>query len=337
MGDDALAEEAAGPRRPVDARKVTYFAQIVLEGSLSRAAKVLGLSQPALSMSMDSLERELGTKLLRRGAHGVEPTEQGEILFRHARNVLETLRTAEDELKGSPGNSHGVLRFGCLPTLAGSIVPRAIRQWRGEHPHLELQVTERPQNELLWGLLRHDHDFSIGVVDPANHAYGLRQRVLFREQLHVVAGSSHPLAAQAVVTLDDIIEHHWVTPTTGWRNTALERILEPAGLTLRHKVTVCSSMSLLKSLITDSPHLALLPAHAVQEELADARVVLLPFHQVELERSIAVFLRDGSELSPPGQALVRWIQQQGRRRFSGESDADIPMHAPARADTRDVR
>jgi DNA-binding transcriptional LysR family regulator len=312
--------------RVIDARKLTYFALIVQHGSLGKAARALRMSQPALSISMDRLEEELETKLLIRTAGGVRPTEKGESLVRHARQILECLSAIEDELFGGGGARKGVLHFGCLPTLAGSVVPQAIGRWRAEHPELELQVTERPQNELLWGLLRRDYDFAVGVVDPANHAYGLRQRVLFRERLYVVARSQHPLVKRAAIKLKELTHFAWVSPTTGWRNTALEYILEPAGLTLQHKVTVCSSISLLKSLIADSNHLALLPAHAVQEEVLSNRLVLLPFDREDLERSIAVFLREGTSLDQPSLVLLQLIQEQGRLRYLKESKT-VPLRA----------
>lgn len=305
--------------RMIDARKLTYFALIVQHGSFGKAAKALGMSQPALSISMDRLEEELDTKLLIRTPGGVRPTEKGESLVRHARQILECLSAIDDELFKGGAAIKGILHFGCLPTLAGSVVPQAIGRWRADHPELELQVTERPQNELLWGLLRRDYDFSVGVVDAANHAYGLRQRVLFRERLYVVARSGHPLGNRADITLRELTHFAWVSPTTGWRNTALEHILEPAGLTLQHKVTVCSSISLLKSLIADSNHLALLPAHAVQDEVLSNRLVLLPFDREDLERNIAVFLREGTSLDQPSLSLLQLIQEQGRLRYLRES------------------
>ena len=316
----------------VDVRKLLYFAMIVQWGSMGKAAKALGISQPALSLSMEGLEAELGTKLLVRRSTGVEPTEKGEALIRHARQVLECLAAVEEEfLRGGQGG-RGVMHFGCLPTLAGSVVPQAIRRWQSSFPELSLQVTERPQNELLWGLLRRDFDFAIGVIDVDNQVYGLRQRVLFRERLYVVARPAHPLTKQAVISLNDLIRFAWVTPTTGWRNTALEHILEPAGLTLQQKVTVCSSISLLKSLVADSDHLALLPAHAVEDEMLAGKLRLLPFYQNDLERNIAVFLREGSSLDEASNALLQLIQKQGRQRYLKESPADIVADADATMD-----
>lgn len=303
----------------IDARKLMYFGLIVQLGSLGKAAKVLGLSQPALSISMDRLEEEVQAPLLVRTPTGVEPTEKGEMLVRHARQILECVSAVESEIFGTGAAPREVLRFGCLPTLAGSVVPQAIGRWRACHPELELQITERPQNELLWGLLRREYDFSVGVVDRDNQAYGLRQRVLFRERLYVAARPDHPLVRKTTITLRDLTHFPWVSPTTGWRNTALEHILEPAGLSLHHKVTVCSSISLLKSLVADSNHLALLPAHAVQEELTSKKLTLLPLGQENLERSIAVFLREGAALERPSLALLQLIREQGRARYIQES------------------
>jgi DNA-binding transcriptional LysR family regulator len=303
----------------LDPRKLYYFAVIVQHSSLGKAAKALGVSQPALSMSMDRLEKEVGAALLERRATGVEMTPTGELIERHARQIFTAMVTANAALQADCASGPGRLHFGCLPTLAGSVIPQAIRIWRDTCPDLELHVTERPQNELLWGLLNRDFDFAIGVVDKDNHAFGLRQRVLFRERLHVVARHHHPLTEKGEITLDDLVSYPWVSPTTGWHNTALEHILENAGLALLHQVTVCCSISLLKSLVCDSDHLALLPAHAAQEKIENGKLCILPFHLPDLERSIAVFLREGTALDPSSEQLVDLVRQHGRTRYVAEA------------------
>ena len=156
--------------RAIDARKLMYFAMIVQHGSLGKAAKALRISQPALSVAMDKLEKSLDAKLLKRTRSGIEPTETGETIVRHARRILESVFAVEEELFMTGNGAKGVLRFGCLPTLAGSVIPQAIRRWHENYPDFELEVTERPQNELLWGLLRREIDFSVGVVDQDNNA-----------------------------------------------------------------------------------------------------------------------------------------------------------------------
>ena len=301
--------------RKIDPRKLLYFAMIVQHGSMGKASKSLRVSQAALSIAMDRLEVELENKLLIRSSRGVELTECGESLVRHARRILECVSAVESETFEGPRAATDILHFGCIPTLAGSVIPQAIRRWRVHHPELDLRVTERPQNELLWSLLHREFDFAVGVVDADNHAHGLRQRVLFREKLYVVARQNHPLVAKKVIVLDDLVQFSWVSPTTGWRNTALEHVLEPAGLTLQHKVTVCSSISLMKTLIAETDHLALLPSHATTDEVAEGRLVLLPFDQKHLERNIALFLREGTILDNPSQSLLNMIQEQGRQRY----------------------
>jgi DNA-binding transcriptional LysR family regulator len=307
----------------IDPRKLMYFSVIVQHRSMGKAAKALGISQPALSMSMVRFEQEVGLPLLIRGNAGVEATEAGELIIRHARQIVTSLLAADAALFGESRHQGSVLHFGCLPTLAGSVIPQAIRKWRKDCSDLDLHVTERPQNELLWGLLNRDFDFAVGMVDVDNHAYGLRQRVLFRERLHVVARRGHPLLDQPAIELADLVRFPWVSPTTGWRNTALEHILEPAGLTLQHRVTVCSSISLLKSLIVESDQLALLPAHAVQTELESGKLCLLPFNSKDLERSIAVFLREGATISPEGEDLLGLVREQGRLRYVREAGETV--------------
>ena len=83
----------------MDLRQLRYFVAIVQSGSISRAALQLNVAQPALSMHIRNMETDLGTPLLFRAPHGVQPTEAGLILFRNARAILDQVETARHEIK----------------------------------------------------------------------------------------------------------------------------------------------------------------------------------------------------------------------------------------------
>ncbi len=78
----------------MDLRAMRYFIAIVDQGSLTRAAEVVCVAQPALSQQLATLEKELGVPLVHRGAKGVKPTEAGRTLYRHARNILRQVEIA---------------------------------------------------------------------------------------------------------------------------------------------------------------------------------------------------------------------------------------------------
>jgi DNA-binding transcriptional LysR family regulator len=295
----------------IDPKKLLYFAVVIEQGSLNRAAKILGVSQPALSTSMDRLEAEVGMQLLQRGPQGILTTKSGDILFCHARLIREEIELAERDLVSARDDRSDSIRIGSLPSLASKIIPLALGRWRESHKEGHLQVIENAQIDLLIGLLRRDFDFVIGYTEMFDMLDGLRQRVLFRDTLCVIAGPNHPLRGSPSLTWEDLVQYPWISPTSRRTHTVLEHIVKTMKVPLPHQITVCGSVSLLKSLVAETDHLALLPAHAVREEIAEHRLFALPFEDAALNRDIAVFFREGYEMDQSRRDLVSCVAKIG--------------------------
>lgn len=295
----------------IDPKKLLYFASVVELGSLNRAAAVNSVSQPALTASMDRLEAALGVQLLDRGPKGVVPTALGEVLYCHARLIREEIKLAERDLLNARDGQVEAIRVGSLPSLAGSIIPLALSRWRYTFPDTQLQVVENAQIDLLTGLLRRDFDFVIGFTEVFDMLDGLRQQVLFRDLLCVIARPGHPLTQSGDLTWAKLVQYPWISPTSRRTHTVLEHVMSTMNVGPPQQVTVCGSVSLLKSLVAESDHLALLPAHATNAEISEGRLIALPFNDPVLNRNIAVFFREGYELDNPRKELVASIKATG--------------------------
>jgi DNA-binding transcriptional LysR family regulator len=303
-----LAEAALN----IDPKKLVYFASVVQHGSFKKAARSLGLSQPALSMSMDRLEGGLNLKLLDRSPAGVTPTELGEVLYYHARLICGELAMAERDLLKAVGGRPSEIRIGSLPSLAGSIVPTALSRWRESNAERGLHVVEAAQIDLLTGVLRREFDFVIGYTECYELETGLRQRVLFRDRLCVIGRPGHPLAEETSPSWEQIVQFPWISPTSRRPHSVLEAALKLARVAPPSQTTFCGSVSLQKSLISGSDHLSMLPAHAVRTELADGKLISLPILDDSLNRNIAVFFREGHQLGEASRALIDEVASVGQ-------------------------
>lgn len=295
----------------IDPKKLLYFATVIEHGSLNRAAKLLQVSQAALSTSMDRLEAAVGLRLLQRGPKGVVTTRQGDILYCYARLIRDEIELAKRDLLNESDGRAGSIRIGSLPSLASRIIPLALSRWRETHRRARLQVVENAQIDLLVGLMRRDFDFVIGYTEVFDMLDGLRQRVLFRDILCVIASPSHPLREVTNLTWEQLVQYPWISPTSRRTHTVLQNVIATMKVEPPPQVTVCGSVSLLKSLVAETDHLALLPAHAVRTEIAEERLVSLPFEDPALNRDIAVFFREGYEMDKPRRDLVSCVAQTG--------------------------
>lgn len=295
----------------LDPRKLIFFVAAVEEGSLKRAASFLQVSQPAVSIAISRLEAEVGHKLLERSPTGVVPTRLGDFVYAHSRIVRDEVRLIERHLRNWREEVDLQARFGALPSLSVTIVPKAVARWHEKYPRHNLQVTQRVQIELLHALIKRELDFIVGVTDSYDLANGLKQRVLFREQLQVIGRSRHPLMSGRHPTWSDVSDYPWVCPPAGRYNTLLEDVLKAHDVPRPQSITVSSSISMLKSLVAGSDALALLPAHAALTEMREGALDCLSISAPQLKRSIALFVRDGYEMTEPDRDLVDFIRATG--------------------------
>ena len=125
----------------MDLRQLSYYVRIVELGSLTKAATVLRIAQPALGAQIRKLELEFGAQLLTRHSRGVEPTEVGRVLFEHAKVLLaeaENTKNVIHDLKGPP---RGHVSLG-LPPIVHSLPISIIKRCTSEYPEVSLTIVE---------------------------------------------------------------------------------------------------------------------------------------------------------------------------------------------------
>ncbi len=297
----------------MDPRKLLYFVSIVEQGSLKKAAGTLNLSQPALSTSMDRLETSLGIKLLERNAKGATPTPMGELIFSHARLIKDEIELARNQVQTRGQKANGVLTIGVLPSLASNVVPLALTRWRAEYPTLRVRIVEKVQIELLIGLLRGDLDLFIGMTEYYDILEGLKQRVIFRDRQRVFARPRHPVFNMQDVTWRDIVQFPWVCPMVGSQRTVLESLLQSQQIAMPRQIIEGGSVQFVKTLVSSSDHLAILPSHTISEDVKDGKLRFLPLTSQMLSRNIAVFHRLDKHLGKSSHDLIAYVEAVGLR------------------------
>ena len=292
----------------MDPRKLLYFASVIEHGSFKKAAKKLLISQPALSTSMVRFEQSLGDQLLERSTSGVTPTPLGELLYAHARLIREELERAERRVKGGQRHSEDVITFGTLPSLANSIIPKAVCRWRATHPTTTLRIVEKNQLELLLSLMRGELDFIVAQTECYGFLEGMKQRVLFRDRLHILGRPGHPAQTLEKPTWADLVKFPWIVQMIGRQRTVFDKLLANEGLDLPRQLTECSSVDCIKSLIAGSDSLAMLPSSAVSTDVEAGTIAPLDITAPLLNRDIAVLFCDGAQLANASRELLAQIE-----------------------------
>lgn len=206
----------------LEVRQLRYFVGIVEARSLTRAAALLNIAQPALSQQMAQLEEILGVKLLDRSRLGVQPTQAGHALYGHAQAILRLVGETGDVVAGNGDAISGRVRLALPSSLAMMLAPALLRCVRERHPGIKLEIYESPSGYLAALLLDERVDMSILVEKPTLGTATLVQ--LLEERLFFVTAASSPAdRMDRSISLQEAAEHPLVLTT---RATTLRQILD---------------------------------------------------------------------------------------------------------------
>lgn len=147
------------------------FNTVAEAGNLSKAAKTLYISQPAISRAVSKLEQSLSVKLFIRGSRGVRLTEEGLLLYQHTKTAFDSLRQGEENIRRLTGLGAGSLRIGVSTTLCKHILMPYLKQFMEEYPHIQINILCHPPKETLELLSQGKLD--IGLVSRAENIHPL--------------------------------------------------------------------------------------------------------------------------------------------------------------------
>jgi DNA-binding transcriptional LysR family regulator len=220
----------------LDLRKVAHFVAVVEERSMARAAARLQLSQQALSMSMRSLERELGVALLDRSRRGVALLPSGEALYTDAVPLLAAATAAVGRARRADRGEPELLRIGHTPAVTGIEVTELLTG--GAAAYAAVQVVAVPPDELADRL--RDRSVDVGLSRATVPPDGLAGQVVARHRLRLAVRSGHRLARRHAVTLAEIAGETLIVgapPGVCAYTDLLLGLCRQAGFEPRHRVT----------------------------------------------------------------------------------------------------
>lgn len=246
-------------------RHLALVSAIAEHRQLSLAASALRISQPAASRTLAEAEARVGGPLFLRQPKGLDLTPVGDALVRRARNILNELADAQDEVARLRQGRGGVVRIGAVTGAAVGYVAPALRHLRTLMPEVELHVDVGTSDALMAGLLSLRHDLILARLPPRLPVEPLTLRLARGETIHIVAHPSHRLAQRDVATLADLIDDEWVMQGPG---TPIRRAMEESflakGLALPRLVVNTASLLMVMALV-DHPATVC----AVSAEVAD--------------------------------------------------------------------
>jgi len=182
-----------------------YFVTVTETGSFTTASKQLGIAQPAISMAINKLEKELGAELINRSKRKFELTYAGEIFLNHCINILNSTDNAITEINEINDLDKGVIKFAAPITFGDQCLVDIISDYQKQHPNIIVDISTGSSSELLQMLLNNEHDFVI--VDERDVKNGVESMPIYEDDIRVWMSKDHPLANSQHLPLKILAQH----------------------------------------------------------------------------------------------------------------------------------
>ena len=285
-------------------RQVRAFVSVAHLKSFTRAAALLHVSQPALTVQIRKLEESLGIRLLDRNSRTVDITRVGRELLPVFQRVLHELDSVIMDTKALATQQHGVVRIAALPSFAAGLLPAIISRFRRSNPRMSFVVRDVIASRVNASVRSEEVD--IGITGGELSDPDLEVLHLTHDQMHVVFPSKHPLGRKRKITLEDLAELPIVLMDS---ETSVRSIVDGAFVAAgRLPIPACEAIYMMTAvgMVKAGLGVAVLPASA-KEVRAEPSLKSRMIDDAAFARPIAVIKKRNRTLPPAAQLFFEQI------------------------------
>jgi DNA-binding transcriptional LysR family regulator len=282
----------------VDVRPLRALVQVASDGSISRAARTLGLTQQALSARLRAFERELDVELLQRSARGTVLSAQGDLVVVWARDALAAMDRFNAAVASLRQHSATDLVVAVSQTVAAHLLPAWVAALHGrqiglgQHPSPVVFDTVN-SDEVIRKV--HEGECALGFIESPNVPTGLGSRVVHWDSMVVAVGLQHPWASRDSVDFAEVAATPLIVREQGsGTRAALDHVLSAAGYTAEPPASVLSTEAAVRSAAIAGIAPAVLSELAVADDVALGRLRALELEPVPLHRPITAVWQGGA-------------------------------------------
>lgn len=292
-------------------RQLQVFEAIVRQGSFTRAAEELFLTQPTVSMQIKKLSEALGLPLFEHVGRGVQPTEAGRELYDACRRMFETLANLEIKLADLKGMKRGRLRISVI-TTAKYFTPELLGEFSQLYPGIELSLKVTNRDSIIGRMLDNEDDLYI-MGQPPHDVLDLVEYPFAPNPLVMMAPRNHPLVGQKNIPLARIAEEPFILrePGSGIRDATM-RMFEAQGLRPNVRMELGSNEA-IKHAVVAGLGISVLSLHTLTLEGVDGPVAILDVEGFPIVGQWFLVHPKGKELSLVARNFLDFAVKHGPR------------------------
>ncbi len=294
----------------MDTRQLTAFVTVVERKSFSQAAERLGVTQPAVSLQVRSLEKRLGQRLLDRSGRRVEPTEAGLRLYRGAQRLLALEEQLLQDVAEEDATLRGTLQIGASTGPGGTVVPLLLCEFQREHHDVAVQLEISDTQTVVDRVA--DRELELGVVGAARRHRSVVFEPFFHDEVVLVCPPGHRFAGRAV-TLAELREEPLIVMQEGAGvRQVIEDELRDAATRLRD-LDVRLELGLqesVRSAVEAGFGVTFISKTAVESELAAGTLASASVEGLEPSREISLVRGAGRSPTRVAQAFLEFARDK---------------------------
>lgn len=289
-------------------RHLAQLAAVVEAGGVTEGAALVGLSQPAVSRTLSTMEKRLGEPLFEAGRRPLIPTLIGRQLAAHGKVILEASRKASETAQNFQRGTLGTVRIGGVPFFMDAFISRMIGQFQQLAPDIRVDQSYGNLPQLQAGISSNQLDLAICPLGLADAGTGFDFTEILPGRNIVACRTGHPLLKKRKVVTADLLTSPWIAPLPGSPLLLdLHSILLSIGMS---EVSIRYSGGSLMSVfnyLEETDALTVLPHSVVFAFRKERQVTVLPIKIPQPERSLGILRMQGAARLPASERLATFI------------------------------
>lgn len=309
--------------------RLHVFRQVAELRSLTKASRVLRLSQPAVTKHIKLLEEELRLPLFVRSSHGVVLTDAGTVFLKHVQATEKERASILEQLQAPVGKLTGGIRLGGSMTITSYYLPEILLGFKTKYPDVTCTVVEG-NTDFIVGLLL-DQRIDLGLVEGPCHRRELQVRPFYEDEIIWIASPGDALARAKRVTARSLVERPIISRELGsGTRRVVEAVLRQQGFpwSKLNIVQELPSTEAIKRLVAAGAGIGYASRLSVHQELASGKLAQIQCPKLQIKRNFSILIPQGPDPVGIMQAFSKFLTQAVREKTVRSSYAQSYQGTP---------
>ncbi len=288
----------------LDYHKLKIFKTVADLKSFSKAADILFLSQPTITLQIKKIENYLGITIFQRKKNQLELTEEGRVLYEYASKILDDYTQMENALSSKFSVSKNFLTIGASSTIGEYYLPTILADFYRENPDLKLNLFVGNSKEVAEGVL--SKVFNIGLVEDNIESNKFDIKPFFKDEIILISSSNNDIPD--FLKIEDLVKYRFISRETGsgTRNVVEENIK----IKLNTVMEVSSSKSIV-NLVENTGLLAFVSKLVALQSLNNGKIKTIKIEDVNILRNFSIITQKNVRLSPIENRFYVYLCKKG--------------------------